>query len=227
MAQKNRYLRHARVSEVKLREVLKYFCADLTASQAGELAGLECKTALRLFTLFRERMAALAANECPFEGAVEIDESYFGANRVRGRRGRGAGRKIPVFGILERGGRVHTQIVRNCSKTTLQAIILGKIDPAASVHSDGWRAYDGLVEAGFAKHHRIRHQEDSFAAKGVHINGIESFWSFAKRRLAKFNGVPPASFPLFLKETEFRFNHRHRDLYRIMIASIREVPLGS
>jgi transposase len=227
MAQKNRYLRHARVSEVKLREVLKYFCADLTATQASELAGIERKTALRLFGLFRERTAALAANECPFEGEVEVDESYFGANRVRGRRGRGAGRKTPVFGILERGGRVHTQIVRNCSKTTLQAIILGRIDPSASIHSDGWRGYDGLVEAGFAKHHRIRHHEDSFAGKGVHINGIESFWSFAKRRLAKFNGVPPASFPLFLKETEFRFNHRHRDLYRIMIASIREVPLGS
>jgi transposase len=226
MSQKNRYLRHARMSEVKLRQVLKYFCADLTAVQAAELGGLNRKTALRLYTLFRERMARLAASECPFEGEVEVDESYFGANRVRGRRGRGAGKKIPVFGILERGGRVHTQIVRNCSKTTLQAIILGKIDFSADIHSDGWRAYDGLVEAGFAKHHRIRHQEEAFAEKGVHINGIESFWSFAKRRLAKFNGVPPARFPLFLKETEFRFNHRHRDLYRIMIASIRQVPLG-
>jgi len=90
--------------------VLKYFCADLTAAQAAELAALERKTALRLFRLFRERMAALAADECPFAGEVEIDESYFGATRVRGRRGRGAGRKMPVFGILERGGRVHTQI---------------------------------------------------------------------------------------------------------------------
>ena len=226
MPQKNRYLRHARVSEVKLRQVLKYFCADLTAVQAAELGGLNRKTVLRLYTLFRERMALLAADECPFAGDVEVDESYFGANRVRGRRGRGAGRKTPVFGILERRGRVHTQIVRNCSKTTLQAIILGRIDPSASIHSDGWRGYDGLVEAGFAKHHRIRHHEDSFAMKGVHINGIESFWSFAKRRLAKFNGVPPSSFPLFLKETEFRFNHRSRDLYRVMLHSIREGPIG-
>jgi transposase len=139
MPQKNRYLRHARVSEVKLRQVLKYFCADLTAVQAAELGGLNRKTVLRLYTLFRGRMALLAANEGPFVGEVEVDESYFGANRVRGRRGRGAGRKTPVFGRLERGGRVHTQIVRNCSKTTLQAIILGRIDPAASILSDGWR----------------------------------------------------------------------------------------
>ena len=227
MSWKNRYLRHARISEAKLRQVLRFFCADLTASQATELSGLDRKTTLRLFTLFRTRMADLATHACPFAGEVEVDESYFGASRVRGKRGRGAGRKTPVFGILERGGRVHTQIVRNCSKATLQAIIKGRIDLSASIHSDGWRAYDGLVEAGFAKHHRIRHQDDQFAEHGVHINGIESFWSFSKRRLAKFNGIPNASFPAFLKECEFRFNNRHGDLYRTMLRSLRRNPLAA
>ena len=227
MAWKNRYLRHARISEAKLRQVLRFFCADLTAAQATELPALDRKTTLRLFSLFRTRMADLATHACPFAGEVEVDESYFGASRVRGKRGRGAGRKTPVFGILERGGRVHTQIVRNCSKATLQAIIKGRIDLSASIHSDGWRAYDGLVEAGFAKHHRIRHQDDQFADGGVHINGIESFWSFSKRRLAKFNGIPNASFPAFLKECEFRFNNRHGDLYQTMLRSLQRNPLGS
>lgn len=227
MAQKNRYLRHARISEPKLRQLLRLFCVDLTASQATELSSLDRKTTLRLFSLFRLRMVELASHECPFAGEVEVDESYFGASRVRGKRGRGAGGKTPVFGILERGGRVHTQIARACSKTTLQAIIKGRIDLSASIHSDGWRGYNGLVEAGFAKHHRIRHQEDQFAKDGVHINGIESFWSFSKRRLAQFNGIPKASFPLFLKECEFRFNNRHGDLYRIMLQSIRRQPLGA
>jgi transposase len=226
MAQKNRYLFRARIGEAKTREILKYFCVDLTALQAAELGGLERKTVLRLFTLFRQRMAALAADESPFDGEVEVDESFFGARRVRGRRGRGAKRKTPVFGMLEREGRVYTQIVKNCSKATLQAIITGRVDLTAHIHSDGWRGYDGLVEAGFARHHRIRHHKDEFADGGVHINGIESFWSFAKRRLAKFNGVPRASLPLFIKETEFRFNHRNRNLYRIMLTSIRQEPLG-
>ena len=227
MAQRNRYLRHARISEAKFRQILRFFCTDLTASQATELAGLDRKTTLRLFTLFRARMAEIATRDCPFAGEVEVDESFFGAARVRGKRGRGAGRKTPVFGILERGGRVHTQIVRNCSKSTLHAIIQGKVDLSASIHSDGWKGYNGLVEAGFAKHHRIRHQDDQFAQDGVHINGIESFWSFSKRRLVRFNGVPPASFPLFLKECEFRFNHRHDDLYRLMLTSSRRNPLAT
>jgi transposase len=227
MAQKNRYLRHARISEAEFRQMLRFFCADLTAAQATELSGLDRKTSLRLFSLFRARMAEIATRDCPFAGEVEGDESFIGPSRVRGNRGRGAGRKTPVFGIRERGGRVHTQIVRNCSKATLHAIIQGKIDLSARIHSDGWRGYNGLVEAGFAKHHRIHHQDDQFAMDGVHINGIESFWSFAKRRLAKFNGVPKASFPLFLKECEFRLNHRRDDLYRLMLQPVRRNPLNA
>ena len=52
----------------------------------------------------------------------------------------------------------------------------------------------------------------------MHINGIESFWSYAKRRHQKFNGLRRASFPAFLKETEFRFNNRDKDLYKIFWA---------
>jgi len=64
-------------------------------------------------------MSALAEADCPFRGQVVLDESYFGPTRTRGHRGRGNPRKVPVFGILERGGRVHCQIVKNCSKATL------------------------------------------------------------------------------------------------------------
>ena len=225
MAQKNRYLFRGRISERKFRDLLRLFCADITADRAAELAGLNRKTALAIFALLRARMAELAAAECPFDGEVEVDESFFGARRVRGQPGRGAGRKTPVFGILERGGRVHCQIVKNCSKATLQAILRGQVAASAHIHSDGFRAYDGLVEAGFARHHRISHGTGDFARGRVHINGIESFWSYAKRRLAKFNGLRRESFPHFLKETEFRFNNRDQNLYKIMLRSCRKTPL--
>ena len=110
-----------------------------------------------------------------------IDESYFGPTRTRGHKGRGNPRKVPVFGILERGGRVHCQIVKNCSKTTLQAIIGGRVELSAEITTDGFKSYDGLVEAGFSKHHRINkyygRDKVRFSENGVHINGIESFWS--------------------------------------------------
>lgn len=90
-----------------------------------------------------------------FQGVVEIDESYFGANRVRGRampklRGRGT-RKQPVLGIFGREGEVYTEIITDCSQETLRAIIWGRIDPQSVLCSDGWPGYDGLGRC------RLRH----------------------------------------------------------------------
>ena len=229
MAQKNAYLFRGRISERKFRDLLRLFALDITADRAAVLTGLHHNTTLSLFRLLRVRMAELAQDGCPFRGQVEIDESFFGATRVRGRPGRGAGRKTPVFGILERGGRVHCQIVKNCSKATLRAIIEGRVALSAELTTDGFRSYDGLVEAGFAKHHRIAKAYGKpspvFVENGVHINGIESFWSYAKRRHQKFNGLRKDSFPAFLKETEFRFNTRHQNLYHILLSSCRKDPL--
>lgn len=141
-------------------------------------------------------------------GVVEVDESFFGPTRIRGRPGprkRGRGTlKQPVFGIYEREGSVYTELVTDCSAKTLQSIIRGKISPESIIHSDGWRGYGGLVDVGYDKHFRIN-KTKHFAEKTVHINGIEAFWSFTKRRLAKFNGVK-RNFELHLKECEWRYN---------------------
>jgi transposase-like protein len=233
MAQKNRYLFRGRISERKFRDLLRVFTLDITADRAAVLTGLNHKTAAAIYTLLRLRMAELAQQDCPFRGQVELDESYFGPTRQRGKPGLGRGRgvrgKVPVFGILERGGRVHCQIVKNCSKATLSAIIEGRVELSAEITTDGFRSYDGLVEAGFRRHHRINkywnRDRAIFSENGVHINGIESFWSYAKRRHAKFNGLRKTSFPTFLKETEFRFNARKKDLYKILLTSCRMKPL--
>ena len=58
----------------------------------------------------------------------------------------------------------------------------------STIYTDGWRVYDGLVMEGY-KHHRIHHHDNEFARDRRHINGIESFWSYAKLRLAKLRGV--------------------------------------
>lgn len=73
--------------------------------------------------------------------------------------------------------------------------------------------YDGLVDIGFDKHLRVNHGDNEFACGERHINGIESFWGYAKKRLSKFNGIDKKMFYLHLKETEYRFNHRHGNLY--------------
>ena len=149
----------------------------------------------------------------------------FGPNRIRGKRGRGASEKTIVFGLLKRGDRVCTEIVPNASKAVLQAVIRGKADPESLIHTDGWRGYDGPVDPGFDKHFRVHHGQNEFARGPNHINGIESFWSFAKRRLAKFNGMSRKTFDWHLTATEFRFNHRQGDLYKILLKLLRENSL--
>lgn len=141
MAQKNRYLFRGRISERKFRDLARLFALDITADRAAALTGLNHKTAAAIYTLLRVRMAELAREGCPFQGVVEVDESYFGPTRQRGWPGRGASNKTPVFGILERGGRVHCQIVKNCSKATLQAIIEGRVDADATITSDAFKSY--------------------------------------------------------------------------------------
>jgi len=157
----------------------------------------------------------------------EADESYFGASRVKGKRGRGAGGKTIVFGLYKRGGKVYTEVVPDVKKKTLQALIRGRVDLESAIHTDGWIAYDGLVDLGYEKHYRVHHGKDEFSkGGGQHINGIESFWGYAKHRLSKFKGIPKDKFEFHLKETEFRFNHRGGNLYHILLKELRDNPLS-
>ena len=144
---------------------------------------------------------------------------------MRTKRGRGASGKTIVFGLLKREAKVYTEIVPDCKKGTLQAIIRGRVALEAVVHSDGWRGYDGLVDVGYAKHYRANHSVNEFARGTHHINGIESFWSFAKRRLQKFNGVLARIFSLHLKECEYRFNNRSKSLYEELLKLLRKYSL--
>jgi transposase-like protein len=99
-----------------------------------------------------------------------MDESYFGARRIKGRRGRGAYGKTIVFGLLKREGKVYTEIVPDVKAATLQAVIRGKVDIDSIVHTDGWRSYDGLVDIGYDKHFRVHHGKNEFVRGKSHIN---------------------------------------------------------
>ena len=225
MTIKNKYIIRSKISEAKFRQFVRLFCVDLNATQIALVAGLNRNTANRLLQGIRERIAFACEAESPVSGEVEVDESYFGARRVRGLRGRGARGKTIVFGLFKRQGCVYTEIVSDCSRATLQGIIRGRVDPESVIHSDGWRGYNGLVDLGYQKHYRVQHGENEFANAHSHINGIESFWAYAKTRLIRFRGMQKHTFYFHLKECEFRFNHRHDDLYKMVLKMCRENPL--
>ena len=149
---KNKYINRAHITTRKFREILMYFCEDETASKTAKYSKINRNTVNRIFDLLRKRIVKISLESTPEMGEFEVDESYFGAKRVKGKRDRGA-----------RGN--------------------------------------------------------------SYINGIESFWGYAKIRLVKFKGMNKDMFNLHLKECEFRFNNREQDLYKILLEMFRKEPL--
>ena len=199
-------MRKSRLSQQKQVRLIEHFVAGTTARCAADLIGVNRNTAAYYFKRLREIITyelEQVSHEV-FEGEIEVDESYFGGAR-KGNRGRGAAGKVPVFGLLKRGGKVYTKIIADASGATLMPIIERKVIPDSIVYTDCWTGYNALDVSDF-KHVRINHSK-LFANGRNHINGIENFWNQAKRHLRQFNGVPTAHFGLFLKECEWRFNN--------------------
>jgi transposase len=214
-----------RVPLARVLIAIKLFELDTSVRESAHQLGLSYNTVYDLFDLFGKSIIRTDGDtSSTLSGEIEMDESYFGGKR-KGNRGRGAAGKIPVFGILERGGKVRVEVVQNVTGETLLTMAIKKVKRGSLIYTDKFRSYNGLISYGF-RHMRIDHGK-RFVNGKVYINGIEGFWSFAKERLMKYHGVNPRKFPLYLKELEFRYNHRHHDLYDDLVKCISEYSRGA
>jgi transposase len=213
-----RLVRNSKLTNRQLNQLIKYFALEVPAARAAKVMNINRHTAQRIYQVIRHCLAKECELESPFGGEVECDESYFGGRR-KGPRGRGAAGKVPVFGLLRRNGCVYTRIVKDVSRKTLRQIIKTKVIPESVIYTDSFRSYDGLVLDGF-KHYRINHQEVFATSKRQHINGIENFWGYAKTKLKSYYGVSRNQFYFYLKEMEFRYNHREAPDLQALITKI-------
>jgi len=198
---------HCKLSKKFQHKLLEFFVLQVTARSAADMLGIQANSAALFYHKIRQVILLhleLHAEEV-FGGEIELDESYFGGYR-KGKRGRGAAGKMIVFGILKRGDCVYTKVVSDTKAKTLMPHIMKKIAPDSVVYTDCYRSYNALDVSGF-HHYRINHSTHFAEQSFNHINGIENFWSQAKRVLRKYNGIPKQHFHLFLKECEFRFNY--------------------
>lgn len=189
---------------------MRYFCEDLPASKTSILLWIGRNSINDWYDYLRTVIYEYSEQEKNevLQWEIELDESYFWASRVRWKRWRWAWWKIKVFWLLKRNGKVYTEIVDDVSAKTLLKIIRGKVDYDSKVNTDWRKSYDWLVDLWYEKHYRVIHSQDEFARGNQHINWIESFRSYCKRRLSKFNWIKKEKFTLHLKESEFRFNCR-------------------
>lgn len=177
--------------------------------------GISYNTAYKAISTLRMAIVAHAQDaQVLLGGEVEIDEAYFGGRR-KGKRGRGAASKVPVFGILEREGRVYVKVVPNVRAETVLGLTVKKVRRGSIVYTDKFKIYDSLMFCGY-RHLKIDHGK-LFTRGRVYINGLEGFWSYAKERLMKHHGISPQRFSLYLKELEFRYNHKNEDVFPVLV----------
>ena len=209
-----RWLGKLRISAIDWLWIIKLFELGLSTRKIAKQVNISYPTVLKAVDLIRQSIIVEGeGGDGLVSGEVEMDEAYFGGKR-KGKRGRGAGHKVPVFGILERKGIVQVEVVPDVSADSLLSLTVKKVRRGSIVYTDRFRGYDALMFCGY-RHLRVDH-EKIFSSGKVYINGLEGFWSYAKERLIKHHGVSMQKFPLYLKEMEFRYNHRNEEIFEIL-----------
>jgi transposase-like protein len=199
------------------REIIRWFLLEQSSQNISLTTGFERKRVLRALTYIRTSLT----KDIPeiFSGTVEVDETYLGGqwkNKRRSVRDQGSKRgrgttKQPVFGILCRNGTVWAEVVDDVGAETLQPLISKKVSAGSIVCSDTWKAYTGIASRGYV-HRLVNHGEKQYSdGKGNHINGLEGFWGYLKRKLVSKGGIRREKLPLYLGEYVWRYNHRYEN----------------
>jgi transposase len=200
--------------------IIKGFYQRAPAYRLASDLGMDVKVITRVYQRLRQMIfhqAELEGGTNKMSGEIEADEAYFGGKR-KGKRGRGSAGKSIVFGLLERDGRVYTKVVENVSAAVLMDHIKARTRKGSVYFTDAFRGYRSLRRYG--KHHTVNHRKGHVDRKTKnHINGIEGFWSYAKHILYNYRGVSRYHFPMYLKEIEFRFNHRNDNTFKLFMKS--------
>ena len=202
-----------RISPYWKGRLLEFFCMGVPIYRLRFQVPLDRKTIQRWFLVLREVIFESAIQELKMlSGEIEMDEALFGGKR-HGKRGWGAASKHMVFGIYQRNGMVLTFPITDRGKRSLIPLMLEHTTPGSLFYTDDWHAYTLLDIRG---NHVVVRKERGRPKGRDHINGIEGFWSYAKHWLYHYRGVPQMHFPLYLKEIEWRFNHREENIVLLL-----------
>jgi transposase len=188
----------------------------ISAKQLERELGVTYKAAWRIAKEIRQVLMVQTEGQLGKAEGVEVDETYIGGkgeNMHKAKRarlgGRGTAGKIPVWGAVERNGKVIAVTVPNVDGVTLLPYVRRHVIPASTVYTDEMGAYKYLGENGY-NHKKIRHMEKVYVSGDIHTNTIEGFWSLVKRGIGGvYHAVSAKHLQGYLNEYAWRYNHRN------------------
>jgi len=213
-----------RLSREKWRKIIFWFVLDQPLLVIEKQTRVSHYSVVKATNILRQVMA----RDVPgvFSGTVEVDETYLGGQNKNKRKSqlrkdkeilgreskRGFGTtKQAVFGILARSGKVFARLVEDTEAKDLIPIIEKKVKSGSKICSDTWRAYTGLATRGYV-HRVVNHSKKEYVKGRNHINGLEGFFGYLKRKLAAKGGVRRKYLSLFLSEYVWRYNYRQMEI---------------
>lgn len=167
------------------------------------------------FILQRIREMVGVKNIEPFEGIVEVDETFVGGKnknrhsdkKIKNSQGRSFKDKTPVFGILQRGGRVLSMKVEDTKARSLKPIIYRYVKPGSNIMSDEWWGYRGLGRT--YNHQMVFHGRYQYVNGECYTNGLENYWSLVKRNIhGVYHNISRKHMNRYCAEFDFRYNNR-------------------
>jgi transposase len=220
----NKYYKRSKIPEWKFRSIVHCFARDLSATDTARLTGLTRKSVTCIFLKIRLRLAQECKRSSPLlTGKVSLSEAHTCTRCICGTRGCGTHHGKPLFSLLEYDHHIYTEIIPDCKKAPLRAIIRGRPVEDSILRNNGWHGYDGLVDVEYEKAFRVT--KECLSNDLYSLNEVDNFWDFSRHRLEKFNGVSNRTFMLHLKECEWRFNRRDTNLYTEILELLRRHPI--
>jgi len=177
----------------------------ISAKELQRQLGVTYKTAWRMGHEIRKHMA-VTDKDPPLSGVVEVDEAYIGGKK-RGSAGRGAKGKHILIGMLQRDGRLITEITNSVGRSDLLPLIEQSVSKGTMIYTDSMSSYHPLRARGY-EHQQIKHYK-TFAEGDVHINTLEGYWSHLKKSLRGTHGhVSGKHLEKYTREFQYRYNRR-------------------
>lgn len=197
----------------------------ISSVQLSKEINVTQKTALRMLSAIRERFG-IDNDGTKLKGVVEIDESFIGGknkNRHRDKKvakcqGRSYKDKVPLFGMLERGGKVVAKVVENTKAKTLRKEIMNTIKAGSTIYSDEWNY--GKLSPRY-NHACVYHCFGVYGIGDVTTNSIEGFWATLKRGIIGiYHKVSKKYLQRYVDEFVWRYNTRHLSLQQVFDRAI-------